>query len=107
MVSEASDKLVRDANGGRGVADLKVKAAWLYYVEGLTQEQIARHLNISRLKVLRMLAACNEEGIVRISIEGETSSQVKLERNLEARYGLEEAVVVPSPTDEGSLPRMI
>ena len=60
------------ASSPRGSVDLKVKAAWLYYVEGLTQEQVARHLNVSRLKVLRMLAACGQEGIVKISIESKS-----------------------------------
>jgi DNA-binding transcriptional regulator LsrR (DeoR family) len=102
------ERPTREANSApRGSADLKVKAAWLYYVEGLTQEQVARHLNVSRLKVLRMLAACNDEGVVRISIAGETASQVALERSLEAEFDLEEAIVVPSPTDPSATPKMI
>jgi DNA-binding transcriptional regulator LsrR (DeoR family) len=108
MASEdQADRPVKDGSGARQSAGQKTKAAWLYYVEGLTQEQIARHLNISRLKVVRMLAACNEEGIVRISIEGATAPQIQLERALEATLDLKEALVVPSPTDEAALPKMI
>ena len=46
------------------VAEAKVRAAWLYYVEGLTQEQIAEALGLSRIKVIRMLAAARSEGLV-------------------------------------------
>ena len=45
-------------------SDLSVKMAWLYYVERFTQEQIAEMLDISRVKVMRTLAACAAEGIV-------------------------------------------
>ncbi|MGH8850855.1 MAG: hypothetical protein ACREYD_07665, partial [Casimicrobiaceae bacterium] len=64
--------------------DLRVRAAWLYYVEGLTQEQIARFMNISRAKVIRLLAAARDGGIVRIRIEGRASDQIALERRLVA-----------------------
>jgi DNA-binding transcriptional regulator LsrR (DeoR family) len=86
-----------------GAPDIKVRVAWLYYVEGLTQEQIARALNISRMRVMRVLAAAREEGIVQIRIEGRTAGQVALERRLIARFGLSEAIVVPSPVDEGQV----
>ena len=39
--------------------DLGVRAAWLYYVEGLTQQEIARVLNVSRARVIRLLAAAS------------------------------------------------
>ena len=43
-VAEARERAMLDKKGGRRVAmvssDIAVKTAWLYYVEGLTQEQI-------------------------------------------------------------------
>jgi DNA-binding transcriptional regulator LsrR (DeoR family) len=84
-------------------ADLKVRVAWLYYVEGLTQEQIARQLDIGRMRVIRILAAARDEGIVRIRIEARAAAQVALERRLIARFGLSEAFVVPSPSEESGL----
>lgn len=87
--------------------DLKVRVAWLYYVEGLTQEQIARQLDIGRMRVIRILAAARDEGIVRIRIEARSSGQVALERRLMSRYSLSDAVVVPSPSEEGNLAAVI
>lgn len=87
--------------------DLRVKAAWLYYVEALTQEQIARFLEVSRAKVIRLLAAARDGGIVRIRIEGRAREQVALERGLVATFGLADAMVVPAPADEADIATVV
>ncbi|MGH6862635.1 MAG: sugar-binding domain-containing protein, partial [Phyllobacterium sp.] len=84
-------------------SNLKVKTAWLYYVEGLTQEQIAEKLQVSRVKVMRTLAACTAEGIVVTTINRATAEQIALERELETRWGLAAAIVVPTPSSEDYL----
>ena len=38
------------------VSDLKTKIAWLYFVEGMTPDEISRTLGLSRSRVLRILA---------------------------------------------------
>ena len=88
-------------------ADLRVKVAWLYYVEGLTQERIARFLGLSRAKIIRLLASAREVGIVRIRIDGRGSEQVALERSLIAGYGLAEAVVVPAPAHDDDAAQVV
>ncbi len=88
-------------------SDLAVKTAWLYYVEGFTQEQIAEKLGVTRVKVMRTLASCIEDGIVTTTINTPTAGQIRLERELEKRWGLSTAVVVPTPSDEGSLEKAI
>jgi DNA-binding transcriptional regulator LsrR (DeoR family) len=88
-------------------SDLNVKTAWLYYVEGLTQEQIADKLGVSRVKVMRTLAACTAEGVVVTTINAETARQVALERALEKRWKLDAAVVVPTPSDSEHLEKAI
>jgi DNA-binding transcriptional regulator LsrR (DeoR family) len=83
--------------------DLQVRAAWLYYVEGLTQMQIARVMKISRAKVIRLLAGARDSGVVRIRIEAKGSEQIALERQLASRFGLSEVVVVPAPADDAEI----
>jgi DNA-binding transcriptional regulator LsrR (DeoR family) len=83
-------------------SDLGVRVAWLYYVEGLTQAQIARALALSRAKVIRLLAAARESGVVRIRIDARGSEQIALERRLCHAFGLDEATVVPAPVDEAA-----
>jgi len=84
-------------------SDIKVKTAWLYYVEGLTQEQIAEKLNVSRVKVMRTLAACTAEGVVVTMINSGTAEQIALERRLEQRFNLGSAVVIPTPSSDEHL----
>jgi DNA-binding transcriptional regulator LsrR (DeoR family) len=76
---------------------LRTRIAWLYHVEGLTQAQIARRLGQSRVKVLRMLAAARDQGLVQVRINARLADCVAAERTLERRFGLDEAVVVPTP----------
>lgn len=92
----ARDDMTKKTRFQRGQEELKLRAAWLYYVEGLTQERVAQHLGISRIKVLRLLAATRNDGTVHITINSEAESIVKLERALEKHLGLFEAVVVPA-----------
>ena len=87
--------------------DLSVKTAWLYYVEGFTQEQIAQKLDVSRVKVMRTLANCTADGIVVTTINMETTEQVALERALEKRWNLDAAVVVPTPAGDDHLEKAI
>jgi len=75
---------------------LLVKIARLYYEDGLTQEQIGRRFGLSRIKISRLLRRAREEGIVRIAVLPPDGSNADLERELEAAYGLDEAVVVSS-----------
>lgn len=77
--------------------DLRTKAAWLYYMEGMTQDEIAKTLNLSRSRVLRFLATSRESGIVQIRVTSKLSHCVDLERQLEKSYGLERAIVIPKP----------
>ena len=84
-------------------SDIKVKTAWLYYVEGMTQEQIADKLKVSRVKVMRTLAACTAEGLVITTINTATAEQIALERRLEAQWSLASAIVIPTPSSDEHL----
>lgn len=48
--------------------DLMYDVAYLYYMNNLKQESIARKLSISKYKVSRVLKRAVEEGIVKIKI---------------------------------------
>ncbi|CAN7149753.1 sugar-binding transcriptional regulator [Bosea sp. LjRoot90] len=80
-------------------AQTQVRAAWLYYVEGLTQAEIAERLKMTRLRVNRLLAEARSSGLVNITINSRLESCVRLERALVTEFGLKDAVVVPSPVD--------
>ena len=82
----------------------RTRIAWLYYVEGLTQAEIADRLGVSRVKVVRDLQIGRQSGLVQIQINGRLAPCVALERRLERRFGLKEAVVVPTAHDPSHLP---
>lgn len=88
-------------------ADLSVRAAWLYYIEGLTQAEIARLMNLSRAKVIRLLSAARDQGIVRIRVDAKASSQLTLERELVEAYGLSEVIVAPAPANDSALTTVV
>jgi DNA-binding transcriptional regulator LsrR (DeoR family) len=87
--------------------DLGVRAAWLYYVEGLTQADIARVLQVSRAKVIRLLAAARESGVVRIRIDARGSAQIELERRLLREFALAEAIVAPAPAHDSAVAAVV
>lgn len=88
-------------------SDLHIKIVWLYHVEGMTQEAIARLLDISRIKVMRSLSASAENKVVVTTINGSAADQIEMERKLEARWNLGSAIVVPTPVDAKNLERSI
>jgi DNA-binding transcriptional regulator LsrR (DeoR family) len=87
--------------------DLKTRIAWMYYVEGMTQEAIAERLEINRLRILKILAQCREDGTVQIRINSKATDCVRLARELEETFGLSRAIVVPRPFDEEKLSEVI
>ena len=86
------------ANGDdkdRSTRDLAARAAWLSMVGGLTQDQIAAELGISRQRTQRLVARATAEGLVRVRIDHPIAECLELERALQARYGLAQAWVAP------------
>lgn len=79
-----------------GDTDLAVRAAWLSYVGGFTQEEIARRLGVSRIKVHRLSSLAHRLGLVKVSIEHEMSSTVALENEIVNRFGLVSCTLVPT-----------
>jgi DNA-binding transcriptional regulator LsrR (DeoR family) len=80
---------------------LLYKIAKAYYEDGLTQGQIGKRFGLSRIKVSRLLQQARDERIVQIMITPPQDSNAELERKLEARYGLNEVVVIsPSSYDK-------
>lgn len=85
--------------------DLALRAAWLSYVGGYTQAQIADRLRVSRMKVHRLIAAAHEMGAVQVFIQGSPEALLTLEDELMRRMNLEMCSVVPAmPAEEGANP---
>jgi DNA-binding transcriptional regulator LsrR (DeoR family) len=82
--------LLRDDETG-----MAARAAWLHYAGGLTQSEVAKRLGLTSLKAHRLITKANQEGLVKVYIDGEVSECVELEDELSGRYGLDYCEVVP------------
>ena len=91
-----------------GIAEkrMMVKIARMYYDRDMTQAQIAARVNLSRQKVQRLLNKSRSTGIVHILITPAMGGFPDLERRIEEKYGLKDAVVI-EPTDYNSMPTTV
>ncbi|SDA95690.1 sugar-binding transcriptional regulator [Mesorhizobium qingshengii] len=97
----ATEQVVNESRTDR----LRIRAAWMYFVEQMTQNEIADVLGVGRVTIVRMLAEARSRNEVKISIESELSEIVRLERALEKTFGLQQALVAPlSAPDADPLP---
>src|SRR5215470_4891381 len=78
-------------------ASLRLRAAWLYYNQGLTQKDVAEQLGISRSTVIRLLDEAMKRSEVQIWINDSIDDCVEMAVELERAYRLDEAIVVPAP----------
>jgi DNA-binding transcriptional regulator LsrR (DeoR family) len=89
--SPASDTPISTGKSER----LRLRAAWMYYVEEMTQNEIADALGIGRVTVVRLLADARARHEVRVSVVGQLAELTALERGLEQRFGIERVIVAP------------
>ena len=81
------------------------KVAGLYYQRGVRQADIATQMSLSQSTVSRLLKRAEQEQIVRITVSVPPGAHPELESELEARYGLKEAVVVDTVGDDEQILR--
>ncbi|WP_237478748.1 sugar-binding transcriptional regulator [Lichenibacterium dinghuense] len=91
---------------GRRSQRLRLRAAWMYHVEEMTQTAIAEALGIGRVTVVRLLSDAQALGEVRVSLSRDIAELTALERGLERRFGIGEVVVAPlsGPDADPTLP---
>ena len=97
-MAETVAKLRRETHTAYSeAASLRLRAAWLYYNQGMTQKDVAEKLGISRSTVIRLLDEAMKRSEVQIWINEGIEDFVALAGRLEAAYGLDEAVIIPCP----------
>ncbi len=74
---------------------LIVKVAWKYYNEGLTQNEIAESLNISRMKVIKYLEKAKANNVIQFKINLEKIANIDLQNAIKEKYNLEDIYIVP------------
>lgn len=76
--------------------DQAARAAWMSYVGGMTQDEIACQLGVSRPGVQRLLALARQEGLVKVHIDHPISTCMALGRTLGDHFSLAYCEVVPA-----------
>ena len=67
--------------------------AEMYFLEGLTQAQIAKNIGVTRSMVSRMLTEARDLGIVKISIERKFQYEEELQKEIINTFELKDAVI--------------
>jgi DNA-binding transcriptional regulator LsrR (DeoR family) len=81
------------------------KVAGLYYQRGMRQADIAAQMSLSQSTVSRLLKRAEQEHVVRITVSVPAGAHTELESELEARYRLQEAIVVDTVGDDEQILR--
>ncbi|NEQ30072.1 MAG: sugar-binding transcriptional regulator [Leptolyngbya sp. SIO4C5] len=76
--------------------DQAAHAAWLYYIAGNTQEEIATKLNVSRQAAQRLVALAVSEKLIKFRLDHPLSQCIVLAEALRDKFALSLCEVVPS-----------
>lgn len=80
-----------DDNKKRRLAEI----AYMYYIDGMSQSEIAREYSISRSMVSTMLSEARAKGIVKIQIEDSDLYCLELQKKMEHVFGIKKIIIVP------------
>ncbi|MFT5975233.1 MAG: DNA-binding transcriptional regulator LsrR (DeoR family) [Urechidicola sp.] len=82
--------------------DLATRAAWLSFIGGYTQGEVATRLDVSPIKAHRLIQLAQQKGMVKIFIEGEPARCVELEEQLTKKFSLRSCLIAPSSIGSAS-----
>jgi len=74
---------------------LAIRAAWLSFVGGCTQGDIAARLGVSPAKVHRLIAHAQKAGYVKFQVEGRPIECLQLEDMITKQFGLSSCIIAP------------
>jgi DNA-binding transcriptional regulator LsrR (DeoR family) len=87
--------LLDHSRGARKGERLRRRAAWMYYVEEMTQNDIATALDVGRVSVVRMLSEARALGEVRILVSRQCADLAGLEIQVQRAYEIPQVVIAP------------
>lgn len=82
--------------------NLMIKIAWYYYMENMTQQAIADRLNITRMRVIKLLEKARQTGVVQFRISSSLDFRRDLENRLMEKYHLRDCYTVPTNPNAAS-----
>ena len=99
-IAEPSEKVTKDISEEKGLVNnrtrrMRLRAAWMYFIEEMTQNDIANQLGVGRVTVVRLLTDARERNEVKFSIQGGLGECIEVAREMEKRFQIDEVIVVP------------
>ncbi len=82
---------------------LSKKAAWLYHVAKLNQNQIAENIGLSKMRVHRLIAFAESNGYVKTFVEGNFYETSKYEEILKEKYNINFCEVIPNDFETNNI----
>jgi DNA-binding transcriptional regulator LsrR (DeoR family) len=79
---------------------IRARVAWLYFIGGLTQQEIADQLGLTRLRVNKTLGQLRNDGSVVVDIRLPMARCIELEQKVREHYQLEDVCVIPTLPDD-------
>lgn len=76
--------------------DQAARAAWLYYIAGNTQDEVAAKLNVSRQTAQRFVSIAVSEKLIKFRLDHPIAECVELEERIRERFELRTCTVVPT-----------
>lgn len=81
--------------------DLAARAAWLYYIKGHTQDEVATEMSLSRPNAQRLVALAISEGLIKFRLDHPLLHCLELADRLRERFGLQSCDVAPNAEGDG------
>lgn len=88
--------MVDAAEQGDKRRDEAAKAAWLYFIGGRTQDDIARQLDLSRQAVQRLVSFAVSEKLIKFRMDHSIASCMEVAGRIQERFQLEFCDVTPA-----------
>ena len=83
--------------------DVVTWAAWLYYIDQMTQIDVAKAIGVSRASVVNYLQEARERGLVSIHFDQKSISETVISKSLQEKYGLSSCLVIPKTIKKSNL----
>ncbi|NDW04107.1 sugar-binding transcriptional regulator [Jiella pacifica] len=75
------------------------EVCWHYYVNGMTQAEIAKFLDTTRLRVNQAIQRAKSLGMVKVRIESPFVARIELQDRLRRQLGIERVIAAPARRD--------
>ena len=75
------------------------EVCWHYFVNEMTQAEVARALGVTRLRVNQAIQRARQLGLVKVQIESPLLARLELQERLQADLGVKKVLVAPAHRD--------